>query len=214
MPHEQICTRVRKVRKREKEAAITDGTNKAQESIGLGENQEMAEKRCTICDINKPKSDYGKSKHGRDGLESECRLCHNARQRKYYTEDRENRCAKRRAIGRQFTASRPLYWILRNARSRAKARGLAFDISDGDFVIPDRCECCNEKIAKHTRHCPSLDRIDNTMGYTLDNTWIICRPCNSRKNDATPAQLMQIARAVIKRLKQNAKAAQTCPDED
>jgi len=40
---------------------------------------------------------------------------------------------------------------------------------------------------------PSIDRIDNTQGYTKDNIIIVSMMANSIKNQATPLQIRQVA---------------------
>ena len=41
---------------------------------------------------------------------------------------------------------------------------------------------------------PSLDRRDNTKGYTIENTAVICMHCNVRKQDSTIEDLHMLLR--------------------
>ena len=53
-------------------------------------------KRCNRCRIEKPLTEFGKDKRGKDGLLYQCKPCHNARNRKYYHQtDQINRQLKK-----------------------------------------------------------------------------------------------------------------------
>jgi hypothetical protein len=44
---------------------------------------------------------------------------------------------------------------------------------------------------------PSIDRKDNTKGYTKDNVWVISQLANQMKSNATPEQLRAFARWIL-----------------
>jgi len=44
---------------------------------------------------------------------------------------------------------------------------------------------------------PSIDRKDNSKGYTKENVWIISQQANQMKSDATPEQLKKFAKWII-----------------
>jgi len=46
----------------------------------------------------------------------------------------------------------------------------------------------------NNNNSPSLDRIDNTKGYTPDNVVVVSNRANSIKRDATPDELMAVAK--------------------
>ena len=82
-------------------------------------------------------------------------------------------------------------------------------------LATDNCRCCGRKLwygrcsngmtaeQKEDGYVePSLDRIDNSLskeeGYIDSNLWIICRNCNTKKNNAMhPDELINIANAWI-----------------
>ena len=47
---------------------------------------------------------------------------------------------------------------------------------------------------------PSLDRIDSTRGYTLDNVAVICGRCNRLKSDASLSELKLLVAYVEREL--------------
>ena len=82
------------------------------------------------------------------------------------------------------------------ARERAKKSGLEFTIEKSDIHIPDTCSLLDIPIkcgCADRHHSPSLDRKDNTLGYTPENTWIISSRANTLKNNATGNELLQLA---------------------
>ena len=74
------------------------------------------------------------------------------------------------------------------AKHRAAARGLDFIITKSDIedVLPEDmiCPVLGTKMTYLTgdsRTSPSLDRKDNTKGYTPGNIWVISNSANSMK---------------------------------
>lgn len=76
--------------------------------------------------------------------------------------------------------------------SNAKKRGIDFNLSYTDFasLIKSDCFFCNEKPSnllkkKGYEDFPynGIDRIDNNIGYVLDNCVSCCSWCNQAKND-------------------------------
>ena len=70
-------------------------------------------------------------------------------------------------------------------------------------LAEDNCPCCGGAMWYGRVHNmvkgyeqPSLDRIDSKGGYVNENIWIICKKCNTRKNDASsPRELIQLGLA-------------------
>lgn len=48
------------------------------------------------------------------------------------------------------------------------------------------------------QRAPSLDKIIPSLGYTKENTHIICLRCNVKKADMTPEEMYRIADYVYK----------------
>ena len=89
--------------------------------------------------------------------------------------------------------------LIGGAFRRAAKAGLRSDLPLRDILMsapPQVCACCGVQLDYSTRrgrnnrrHSPSLDRKDNTLGYTLANTRVICWRCNDVKGDATLTEL-------------------------
>jgi hypothetical protein len=97
---------------------------------------------------------------------------------------------------------RKLKLMFRNARIRAKRRGLPFDL-DEQWIMD---MFGNQRVCPIMSHSgedyeldwyskfivdrsPSLDRVDNSKGYTKDNVWVISQLANKMKNNASLDQL-------------------------
>jgi hypothetical protein len=52
-------------------------------------------------------------------------------------------------------------------------------------------------VSNACRTSPTLDRIDPAKGYVEGNVQVISQMANAMKQDATPAQLVAFARAVL-----------------
>lgn len=93
--------------------------------------------------------------------------------------------------------------ILQSAKVRARKVGLEFE-SDLQVKLPaeapENCVCCGCRLdyslaplgitlSIPKNAAPSIDRFDNSKGYTIANTVIICFRCNILKRDATLQEL-------------------------
>lgn len=87
--------------------------------------------------------------------------------------------------------------ILDSARSRAKEKNLPFSLVLEDIKIPKFCPIFGIKLERpfkgRTGNAPSLDRIDNTKGYTKDNIIIVSNRANRLKSDSTINELKQLS---------------------
>lgn len=84
--------------------------------------------------------------------------------------------------------------MFKNALSRARKHGYEFTIKEEDIIIPKYCPLLGVELVTGTkddyRYSPSIDRIDNSKGYTPDNTRIISSMANTMKNSATIEELL------------------------
>lgn len=87
--------------------------------------------------------------------------------------------------------------LLFGSRQRAKRIGMEHTLSLADINIPDVCPVLGVTLAREERgtwNCaPSLDRIDNSKGYTPENVIVVSRRANILKKDATPEELNMLA---------------------
>lgn len=94
--------------------------------------------------------------------------------------------------------------ILRSLKHRAKRRGLAFSLDKKDIVIPEFCPVLGIRLQSHTGKghggkfdSPSVDRIDNALGYVKGNVQVISQLANAMKSEANPEQLLKFAEWVM-----------------
>lgn len=87
------------------------------------------------------------------------------------------------------------------ARTRAKVKGLEFNISEEDIVVPEFCPYLGFKLERSPKvkspNSPSLDRIDNSKGYVKGNVQVISNKANVMKQDVSVETLVKFAKAVL-----------------
>ena len=98
--------------------------------------------------------------------------------------------------------------MLYAARHRALTRGLVFDLTPDDVVIPEVCPVLGVPLVlRYTRpvrkvggyrDSPALDRIDNNHGYLPGNVWVISHRANRLKLDASLKELRMMIDALIR----------------
>lgn len=135
-------------------------------------------KVCTKCNQSKDISSFTKDKHNKDGVRSECGNCSRLMKRESYRKD-------------------PRQQLYRNAKKRAKDKGLYFSLTKEDIKIPDVCPLLgiSIRIAEGVAddHSPSLDRIEPEKGYTKENIQVVSQRANRIKDNASFEELKTIA---------------------
>ena len=93
---------------------------------------------------------------------------------------------------------KPSLHMLNNSKQRAKATGRENTLVLDDIVIPDFCPVLGIKLETGDRkthgNAPSIDRIDNSKGYTKENIMIISDRANKLKKDASIDELIMIGK--------------------
>ncbi len=86
--------------------------------------------------------------------------------------------------------------MLMNSKARAKRAGMEFDLCIEDIIIPDKCPVLGIDLhtgdKKNWVNSPSIDRIDNNIGYIKDNIVVVSRRANILKKDATKDELFKM----------------------
>jgi hypothetical protein len=95
--------------------------------------------------------------------------------------------------GREWRLENPAHLLLHNSRNSAKARGFPHTLSADDIAIPSRCPVLGIPIravgeSARSPYLPSLDRLDNTLGYTPDNVRIVSWAANRLRGDLSLAE--------------------------
>ena len=101
----------------------------------------------------------------------------------------------------------PAWYILLNAKARAKKKGIEFNLEAGDFDVPEKCPVLgidlfwgDRVFAANNRNAPSHDRIDPSRGYIKGNVRVISNRANFLKNNATFDELRLIFEYVSREL--------------
>lgn len=88
--------------------------------------------------------------------------------------------------------------LLHTARYRAKQVGREFSLVKEDIEIPEICPLLGIPIEPRVggsagAGSPSLDRIDNSKGYTPGNVWVVSYRANVLKHSASLSEIKMIA---------------------
>ena len=91
--------------------------------------------------------------------------------------------------------------IFVRAKARAKKRGLPYDDKCPDLELPDVCPVLGIALVypnafknKRSPNSPSLDRLENPLGYVALNLRVISFRANALKNDASIEELEAVIR--------------------
>lgn len=93
--------------------------------------------------------------------------------------------------------------MLSQSRGRASKMGLEHTIELLDIEIPRVCPYLEIELVRNNRQgptdtSPTLDRIDNNLGYIKGNVQVISYKANRMKNNATTEELLVFAESVIR----------------
>lgn len=167
------------------------------------------------CGKEKELSEFNFNKHSKDGHAARCRECNVEYFRAYAIKNKDklaNNSKIWRAENsdllkekaKQFRANNPekvknrkkqsrirniQQAILTSCRNTAKAKNIAFTLKKEDIIIPEKCPVFGIKLKFNNNHpnesSPSVDRIDNNVGYTKENIIIVSWKANRLKRDST-----------------------------
>lgn len=101
---------------------------------------------------------------------------------------------------------RHLETLLAASKKRALQRGLVWEIDIDKLKIPTTCPYLGVPLTYirgegRLQSNISIDRIDSSKGYTMDNVEFISDLANRMKQEATQEQLISFAHGVLFRLK-------------
>jgi hypothetical protein len=191
----------------------------------LLENPPMT-KTCTTCGQEKPLSDFYKRCGGTKPVPS-CKPCmaeyrktplRKARlaelSRSYYHQNREA-VREQKTRYRSSILGRSLQ-LHDNARTRAAKLGVPFALTR-EWIAERLSGVCalTGRPFDMTRHkggvranlnAPSLDRVDSSKGYTMDNVRLVVVHANVARNEFTDADLLALAYDVIRTISSQAPA--------
>jgi hypothetical protein len=145
----------------------------------------LNKKTCIACNIEKTFYDF--SLYNKHDKHSERRdVCKNC-----------SRAKKSREVRSRTWEHDAKKIMIMNSKARAKKSGIGFSISEEDIIIPENCPVLGIPLHRcqkdNWNNSPSIDRIDNSKGYTKDNIVIVSRRANILKKDATIEELQKLA---------------------
>ena len=123
-----------------------------------------------------------------------CNLCRNQALRKRIEPERKRQWGRDSYHRRKSDQDKIIYWLLRNARSRALQKGYEFSITEVDITLPTNCPILGVPLSKDgRRYGYSLDKIDPSKGYIPGNVWVISQLANAMKWDSTKEERLAFA---------------------
>ena len=134
----------------------------------------MTSKTCIKCNESKTIDQFSKQKGSPDGHQYACKTCAKASAAVYNADNRELVNAKNAAYSRTPKGKFAKY------KAGAKTRNISFNLTIDEFLVYWGADCsyCGDQIAT-----VGIDRVDSSLGYTVDNVVPCCRMCNIIKLD-------------------------------
>jgi hypothetical protein len=143
-----------------------------------------ATKVCKDCGKELPLSAFYRNPKSLLGVHSYCKSCHDKRQAAYRLKRRDYYLEYNKQWNRRHRAERPEVILFKSTKERATKAKLPFTLTLEWFknkTAFGKCELTGVVFdyGKRSLRRPSPDRIDNTLGYTEDNTRLICWGLNA-----------------------------------
>lgn len=162
---------------------------------------EVPVKLCKACGLEKPLDQFYAFTKKRDGNRwvnhsTRCKPCHNAQviacRVSRETDDPEQKALR----------------LLSDIRSRCTQRSITFDLDEAWILERWRAGCCEatgipfDEANGKIHHRPwgfSIDRNDQTKGYTKDNCKAVVWAYNRAKGTGTDADVVRLAKALLQK---------------
>jgi hypothetical protein len=121
-------------------------------------------------------------KHRKENREEYNKYCRQKKKESYTTEKRRSQYLK--------NIQKEMFFA---AKHRAKIKNISFTIDLNDVIIPEKCPVLGIELNHKDRlHSPSLDRINNNLGYIKGNVKVISSKANRLKNNGTLEEFEKI----------------------
>lgn len=96
----------------------------------------------------------------------------------------------------KWRSDNPAKYLIQSAKSRAKKKGLEFNLEESDIIIPAVCPVLGipltMRIDGEKNSSPSLDRIDSSKGYIKGNVQVMSWRANNLKADGTLEEFVKL----------------------
>jgi len=164
----------------------------------------MQTKICISCKIEKSLDSFHKNKAKINGFNNKCKNCANLQKKNIrrlksgygkgkdlltpdeikYREKVNGINTKNRKHERNHISN-----LLLSAKYRSRLKNLEFNLKKELLTIPEICPVLKIPLCRSngfpSPNSPSIDRLESSKGYTMDNINIISNRANSIKSDAT-----------------------------
>ena len=169
--------------------------------------EEVKSRICTKCGKEKPLEEFSRNKQGKYGRRAFCKECEHKIQNSPERLARRNELRKLRRENDEYRLARNLKdtetrhnnedsikkALVRAAKARAKKKGIPFDITIEDFILPEKCPLLEIPLTvgygNSQENSYSLDKIIPDLGYVKGNVWVISNKANMIKNNASLEEL-------------------------
>jgi hypothetical protein len=169
--------------------------------------EEVKSRICTKCGKEKPLEEFSRNKQGKYGRRAFCKECEHKIQNSPERLARRNELRKLRRENDEYRLARNLKdtetrhknedsikkALVRAAKARAKKKGIPFDITIEDFILPEKCPLLEIPLTvgygSSQENSYSLDKIIPDLGYVKGNVWVISNKANMIKNNASLEEL-------------------------
>jgi len=134
----------------------------------------------------------------------------NAKRRNFKGENNPRAKVAKRKAGESYISSSDVWYkraagVLHSAQRKSVRVGFGSAMEFASYIksiAPAKCPVFNrrfvERGAGFSPWAPSIDKIDPAKGYVRGNVQVISMLANAMKRNATPAQLNQVARWVLR----------------
>jgi hypothetical protein len=152
-------------------------------------------KTCSQCKTVKQLTEFFKEKTNKSGLRNQCKVC-----RSLYSKNRREK--------KNSTIEGRALEFLRHAKESSIRRKQVFELEIADIVDcwDKQLQTCAYSGRKMTLenakpNTVSIERIDSNIGYTKENTVLICHAINRMKSDFKLSEFVDFCKDISKFLK-------------
>jgi hypothetical protein len=158
-------------------------------------------KICKVCKIEKEYSEYHKAKTGVGGVRNTCKECRKEEKIEYLSRDYVKEKQKQHYIDNKLEIrkrTKAHYWTINGQfhqyKKRAKKSNIKFELIERDCTpfFETNCVYCGGKI-----NGLGIDRVDNKLGYILNNIVPCCSKCNFMKHTMNKDEFIQHIKQII-----------------
>ena len=149
-------------------------------------------KVCYTCKIEKSSDNFHRDINRGNGLYPNCKDCRRFESYKYKSKSRE----KISRSGAQYRKDNKELTFYLGSKNRAKKKNQIFELELKDIIIPKFCPVLGIPLffgdGWRTDNTPSLERINNSLGYTKSNCLVISWRANNIKSNASVEELGKV----------------------